>query len=102
MIAALEKKSLADLAKCRVDGSLALALAELAALPNADVVVEGRDKRHLQLDYVAPGFIVGLALQLRYAGVPIIFCETRPLAEAWTFRFLDAALSNAKDPRGSD
>jgi len=25
--------------------------------------------------------------------VPIVFCETRPLAEEWTYRFLGAALA---------
>src|SRR6266705_57279 len=34
----------------------------------------------------------GLAeLQVRWPNVPIVFCETRPLAEEWTYRFLAAA-----------
>jgi hypothetical protein len=28
--------------------------------------------------------------------VPIVFCDTRPLAEEWTYRFLGAALANAE------
>jgi hypothetical protein len=34
----------------------------------------------------------GLAeLQVRWANVPIVFCQTRQLAEEWTYRFLAAA-----------
>ena len=33
----------------------------------------------------------GLAeLQIRWPNVPIVFCETRQLAEEWTYRFLAA------------
>jgi hypothetical protein len=34
----------------------------------------------------------GLAeLQVRWPGAPIVFCETRQLAEEWTYRYLAAA-----------
>lgn len=34
----------------------------------------------------------GLAeLQIRWPNVPMVFCETRQLAEEWTYRFLAAA-----------
>jgi hypothetical protein len=34
----------------------------------------------------------GLAeCQVRRPNVPIVFCETRPLAEEWTYRYLAAA-----------
>jgi hypothetical protein len=34
----------------------------------------------------------GLAeLQIRWPSVPVVFCDTRPLAEEWTYRFLGAA-----------
>lgn len=34
----------------------------------------------------------GLAeLQIRWPNVAIVFCEIRPLAEEWTYRFLAAA-----------
>ncbi len=32
---------------------------------------------------------------VRYPSVPILFLETRPLAEEWTFRYLGAALAEA-------
>jgi hypothetical protein len=36
-------------------------------------------------------------LQVRWPGVPIVFAETRPLAEEWVFRYLAAALAWARD-----
>ena len=40
----------------------------------------------------------GLAeLQVRWPNVPIVFCETRPLAEEWTYRFLAAAHHLGRD-----
>jgi hypothetical protein len=32
---------------------------------------------------------------VRYPELPILFLETRPLAEEWTFRYLGAALAEA-------
>lgn len=37
------------------------------------------------------------AAQVRYPNVPIVFCETRPLAQEWTYRFLGAALAQADE-----
>ena len=106
IIASVERKSVQDLAKCLVDGSLAFALAELASLDRAAVVVEDRYSEIFKLGFVAPGFISDLlgAIQVRYPNVPIVFCETRLLAEEWTFRFLGAALARARDDarRGDD
>jgi hypothetical protein len=78
-----------------VDGGLAYALAELATLKRAALVVEDRYADVFKLAHVAPGFVADLlaALQVRYPTVPIVFCDTRPLAEEWTFRFLGAALA---------
>jgi hypothetical protein len=42
----------------------------------------------------------GLAeYQVRWANVPIVFCETRQLAEEWTYRFLAAAYTWAQRTR---
>jgi hypothetical protein len=64
----------------------------------AAVVVEDRYGAVFKATHVSPGFIAGLlgALQVRYPNVPIVFCDTRPLAEEWTFRFLSAALARAR------
>jgi hypothetical protein len=37
------------------------------------------------------------AAQVRYPNVPITFCETRALAQEWTYRFLGAALAFADE-----
>jgi ERCC4 domain len=93
LVASVERKSLADLVASLTGGKLRYALAELAALPRAAVVVEDRYSQVFKLDRIRPAVVAdGLAeLQIRWANVPIVFCETRQLAEEWTYRFLAAA-----------
>ncbi len=93
LIAAVERKSLADLVASLTGGKLRYALAELAALPRAAVVVEDRYSKVFKQERVRPALVAdGLAeLQVRWPNIPIVFCETRPLAEEWTYRFLAAA-----------
>jgi len=62
-VAVVERKSLADLAGALNTGTLVFELAMLARV------------------------------QVRYPEIPIVFLETRPLAEEWTFRYLGAALA---------
>jgi len=73
--------------------SAAVALGELATLPRAAVVVEDRYSQVFTLDRLRPATVAdGLAeLQIRYPAIPIVFCETRKLAEEWTYRYLAAA-----------
>jgi hypothetical protein len=93
LLAAVERKSIADLAGSLVDGSLAFAMADLATLPRAAVIVDGSYGDIFKLQHVAPGFVAdSLArVQVRYPSVPVVFAGTRKLAEEWTFRFLGAA-----------
>jgi ERCC4-type nuclease len=93
LAAVVERKSLADLAGSLVDGSLNYLLAELAAMPRAAVVVEDRYAGVFKLEHVQPGFVADLlgALAVRYPAVPIVFCDTRPLAQEWAYRYLGAA-----------
>jgi len=106
LVAAVERKTLDNLAHSLVDGSLPFVLAELSLLEHAAVVVEDRYSRIFNLEYVAPGWIAELlsTVQVRYQTIPIVFCEARSLAEEWTFRFLGAALSyeQAKAGAGDD
>lgn len=104
VVAAVERKTLADLSGSLVDGSLGFLLADLAALPRAAVVVEDRYSALFKLEHVKPGFVAELlaAVQVRYPAVPIVFCETRPLAQEWTFRFLGAALAYAQAEPAAD
>ncbi|AWK75087.1 hypothetical protein CBI38_29595 [Rhodococcus oxybenzonivorans] len=93
LIASVERKSLPDLVSSLTSGKLRYALAELAALPRAAVVVEDRYSAIYALDRVRPAVVAdGLAeLQIRWPNVPLVFCETRALAEQWTYRYLAAA-----------
>ena len=93
LIASVERKSLTDFVSSVTDGRLRFALGELAALPRAAVVVEERYSQLFKVDWVRPAVVLdGLAeLQVRYPNVPIVFCETRSLAEEWTYRYLAAA-----------
>jgi hypothetical protein len=96
VVAAVERKTLVDLAAVLVDGSLLITLGELAALPRAAIVVEDRWADVFRLQHVAPGMVA--AAQVRYPTVPIVFCETRQLAQEWAYRFLGAALAYADEP----
>lgn len=107
VVAAVERKTLEDLAGSLLSGKLTYALAELSALPRAAVVVEDRYSRLFKMEH-APGARVAESLaeaQARFASVPIVFCETRPLAQEWTYRWLGACLSEmaaAQDRRDLD
>lgn len=95
IVAAVERKSLTDLVASLIAGKLKYQLGSLAVLPRAAVVVEDRYSQVFKLDRVRPAVVAdGLAeLQVHFPTVPIVFCETRPLAEEWTYRFLAAAYS---------
>ena len=93
LVAAVERKSLPDLVSSLTSGRLRYALGELAALPRAAVVVEDRYSQIFKQDRARPALVAdGLAeCQVRWPNIPIIFGETRPLAEEWTYRYLAAA-----------
>jgi ERCC4 domain/Lsr2 len=93
LVASVGRKSLADLISSLTSGRFRYALAKLAALPRAAVVVEDRYSAIFRLDRLRPSMVAdNLAeVEVRWPNVPIVFCETRPLAEEWTYRFLAAA-----------
>jgi hypothetical protein len=93
LLASVERKSLADLVSSLTSGRLRFALAELAALPRAAVAVEDRYSSVFGLTHIRPAVVADMLaeLQVRYPMVPIVFCETRKLAEEWTYRYLAAA-----------
>ena len=72
-----------------------MVLGELATVPRAAVVVEDRWADVFRLTHVAPSMVAEMlaGAQVRYPNVPIVFCETRALAQEWTYRFLGAALA---------
>ena len=97
VVAAVERKSLDDLVSSLTTGKLRYQLAELASLPHAAVVVEDRYSEAFRHKIVRASVIAeGLAeCQVAFPNVPIVFCETRKLAQQWAYRFLGAALAAA-------
>jgi len=95
VLAAVERKTLEDLVGSLVDGSLAYAMSELAGLTASAVVVEGRYSALLKSPRVQPGWLCELVaqLQVRFPDVPIVFCDSRKLAEDYTYRYLAAAVA---------
>ena len=94
VIAAVERKSIEDLSSTLLSGRMSYLLADLASLPRAAVVVEGGYSRIFKLAH-APGATVAEALaeaQARFPSVPIVFCESRSLAQEWVYRWLGACL----------
>lgn len=97
IVAAVERKALADLAGALNSGTLVFELAKLAELPRAAIVVEDRYASLLKNAHAPAGFLPDMLarIQVRYPEIPLMFVETRPLAEEWTFRYLGAALAEA-------
>jgi hypothetical protein len=96
LVAIVERKSLPDLVSTLTTGKLRYQLAELATAPRAAVVVEDRYSSVFKLEHVRPAVVAeGLAeAHVRVPSVPIMFCETRALAQEWTYRFLGAAVAH--------
>lgn len=55
-----------------------------------------------RLTYVSPSMVAEMlaAAQVRYPNVPIVFCESRQLAQEWAYRFLGAAAAYADEEVG--
>jgi Lsr2 protein len=78
-------------------------MGELSALPRAAVVVEQSYARIFTAEHVQGAKVAdGLAeLQVRWPSIPIVYCDTRKLAEEWTYRYLAAADTWARDEPGA-
>lgn len=94
VVAVVERKSLADLAATLTGGKGVYLFAALAAVPRAAVVVEDRYSAVFALKHVRPAVVLDkiAETQARFPTVPIIFAETRKLAQEWTYRFFTASL----------
>jgi hypothetical protein len=99
VVAAVERKSLDDLVHSAMSGTLGYALGDLATVPHAAVVVEDRYAKVFSLTHVRPAVVADRLAELavRWPSVPVVWCETRKLAEEWTYRFLAAARLWAPD-----
>ncbi|HEY6812178.1 MAG TPA: ERCC4 domain-containing protein [Propionibacteriaceae bacterium] len=90
--AVVERKTINDLISSMISGRMKFLMAELAAQPRAAVVVEEGYSKIFRHPYVTGSVAAErlAELQAQFPTVPIVFCETRPLAEEWTYRWLGA------------
>jgi ERCC4 domain-containing protein len=104
LLAAVERKSLENLAATLSDGTLAFQLQRLAELPLAAVVVEARYSQLYKLEHVNGSWLADqlVRLEVRYPEVHLVFADSRRFAEEWTYRFLTTALADASDPSPTD
>jgi ERCC4 domain len=95
----MERKSIPNLISSVTVSRLKYAMADLAALPHAAIVVEDRHAAIFKQDRVRPAVVAdGIAeLQVTWPAIPIVFADTRPPAEEWTYRFLAAAAHHTGD-----
>ena len=100
VLAAVERKSLDNLAATLSDGTLAFQLQRLAELPLAALVVEARYAALFKLEHVNGNWLADqlARLEVRYPEVHFVFADSRRYAEDWTYRFLTTALADATDP----
>jgi ERCC4-type nuclease len=100
VLAAVERKSLENLAATLSDGTLAFQLQRLAELPLAAIVVEARYSALFKLEHVNGSWLADqlARVEVRYPEVHLVFADSRRFAEEWTYRFLATALTDAADP----
>src|SRR6266540_2603375 len=100
ILAAVERKSLDNIAATLSDGPLALQLQRLAELPLAAVVIEARYSAVFKLEHVNGNWLADqlARLHVRYPEIQVTFADSRRHAEDWTYRFLTAALADADAP----
>ena len=104
VIAAVERKSVEDLSSTLLSGRMTYLLADLGTLPRAAVVVEGGYSKIFKLSH-ASGTTVAESLaeaQARFPSVPIVFCETRALAQEWAYRWFGACLREHETRTATD
>jgi hypothetical protein len=92
IVAAVERKTANDLISSMISGRMRFLMAELAGLPRAAVVVEEGYSKIFKHPHVNASVAAErlAEIQAQFPAVPIVFCETRPLAEEWTYRWLGA------------
>jgi hypothetical protein len=94
IVAVVERKSIEDLVSTIVGGKLWSLLAAMADIPHAALVVDDRYSSLFKLTRVRPAALAEQIAEaaVRYPTVPIVFAETRQLAQEWTYRFFGAAI----------
>lgn len=104
LVGIVERKSAADLVGGLMNGRVRAQLAELATAPRAALVVEDSYAAVLKQPHVRKGAVLdALAeVQVRVPEVPIVFAQTRPLAQEWAYRFLGACMTHHHESMGAD
>ena len=97
VLAAVERKSLDNLAATLSDGTLAFQMQRLSELPLAAVVIEARYSALYKLEHVDGNWLADqlARLEVRYPEVHLVFADSRRYAEDWTHRFLTTRLSRS-------
>lgn len=95
-LAAVERKSLENLAATLSEGTLAFQMQRLSELPLAAVAVEGRYSALFKLEHVSGAWLADQLsrLEVRYPEVRVVFADSRGFAEEWTYRFLSSAFAD--------
>jgi len=106
VVAAVERKAVADLATAAIAGQLSLVLGDLGQVPRAALVVEGRLSdavKAARRGAVRAGWLLNViaALQAAHPRVMWMFAETRSLAEDWAYRWLAACLAAERAAAGA-
>ncbi|MGC4934529.1 ERCC4 domain-containing protein [Gordonia sp. DT30] len=104
LVATAERKSIDDLASSLLSGKLTYLLADLAAQPRGAVIVDSGYAALFKLEH-APAARVADAVaeaQARFPSVPIVFCETRALAQEWLYRWFGACLAERELHRAGE
>lgn len=98
-LAAVCRMSLDDLLAAVRDGLLLEQLPALASVPHAALVVEDRYGSVFKQRRVRPGLVAETLAecQVRWPQVPIVFADSRRLAQEWVFRFLAAVQAEAEE-----
>ena len=101
-LAAVERKTLENLAATLSDGTLAFQMQRLSEVPLGAVVVEGRYSGLFRLEHVSGAWLADQLsrLEVRYPEIRVVFADSRRFAEDWTCRFLSSALSDASGSLG--
>jgi hypothetical protein len=83
IVAVVERKSVEDLVSTIVGGKLWTLLAAMAGVPHAALVVDDRYSSLFKLAHVRPATVAEQIAEaaVRYPAVPIVFAETRQLAQ---------------------
>lgn len=103
VIAAVERKTAADLVKSAIAGRLGLELVDLEQAKHAALVVEGRYSDALKAGArggVRAGWLPNVlaALHASHPRIAWMYAETRQLAEDWAYRWLAACARAEAEP----